>query len=331
MSKPKRHHFVPRAYLERFGRESRLLVKRRDATRLFVANATNVALECGFYATEKSDGITSTEVEERLADVDARSIEAIRKIDETGALPDRLSDDRELLAGFIALQMTRTPEQRERIFFPLRVTEYAAGRKLTQPLVTEYLERVHLGFKPSDSEAQAAFEFAEYTMRTPDLLTREFAIRTMLRGVPELRARILEKSWTLEIARKPRLITSDTPVVIWRAPTERDHYEGVGAVNAEEIRFPIDTGKQIVLLPDGSPDKTITIEPARVRNCNADIADGCHNFIVGHPDRPRVLEQQALKRKRPVIRFNIGPLYRQGRDGALIEDGEVLHTWVPRR
>lgn len=331
MSKPKRHHFVPRAYLERFGRESRLLIMRRDSSKPFVANATNIALECGFYAIEKPDGAKSVEVEELLADIDTQAIEAIRNIDKRSALPTRQSDDRELLAAFIALQMTRTPEQRERVFFPLRVSQYAAGREITQPLVAEYLEKVHLGFRPTDSEAQAAFEFAEYVMRTPDLLTTEFAIQTMLRTVPTLRARILQRSWTLEIARKPRLIAADAPVVIWRAPTARDRYEGVGVDNAEEIRFPIDSGKQIVLRPDNVPERTVTIEPARVRSCNSDIAAGCHHFVVGHPDRPRVLEHVDLAPKRPVMRFNTGPLYEEGPDGTLIHKGEVLHTWVPRR
>ncbi len=331
MSKPKRHHFVPRAYLDRFGRNSRLLVRRRDGTDPFVVNATKIAVECGLYEIETQDGAKSVDVERMLAEVDTRAIDAIRNIDTTETLPERYSEDREVLATFIALQMTRTPEQRERIFFPLHVSEFAEGRELTRPLVAEYLEKVHLGFKPSSSEAQAALEFAEYVMRTPDLLSREFAIQATLRTVPQLGARIENKAWTLEIARKPRLITADTPVVVWRTPTGRDQYEGVGVDSAEEIRFPIDIQKQIVLLPEGEQEETVTIEPARVRSCNADVAAGCHHFVLGHPDRPRVLEQVPLARKRPVMRFNTGPLYEECPDGNMVHKGEVLHTWVPRR
>lgn len=331
MSQPKRHHFVPRAYLERFGRDSRLLIRRRDGTSPFVANATNIAVECGFYAIDRPDGTKSVEVEELLANIDTHAIKAIRNIDQTGSLPDSDSEDREALAAFIALHLTRTPEQRERVLFPLRVSEYAAGRQVTQPLVAEYLEKIHLGFKPSETEAQAAFELAEYVLRTPEVLTREFAIQTMLRTVPQLKARLKQRSWTLEVARKPRLITADTPVVIWRSPTERDQFEGIGVDNAEEIRFPLDTQKQIVLLPDDAPERTVTIEPARVRSCNADVASGCHQFAIGHPNRPRVLEQVALARNRPVLRFDTGPGFEIAPDGSRTYMGEIHHTWVPRR
>lgn len=97
--------------------------------------------------TEKPDGTKSVEIEELFADIDTKAIEAMRNIDKANALPPRNSKDREILAAFIALQTTPTPEQRERVLFPLRVSQYAAGREITQPLVTEYLEKVHLGFQ----------------------------------------------------------------------------------------------------------------------------------------------------------------------------------------
>jgi hypothetical protein len=43
MSRPKRHDFVPRAYLERFALEHALLVRTRNA-QLYETGATNIAL-----------------------------------------------------------------------------------------------------------------------------------------------------------------------------------------------------------------------------------------------------------------------------------------------
>jgi Protein of unknown function (DUF4238) len=167
-------------------------------------------------------------------------------------------------------------------------------------------------------------------LREPAVLTNEFAIRLMLESVDQLVPILLDRHWTLEIARKPRLLTSDHPLVIWRTPSPRDQYEGVGIANAEQVRFPLDPGKQLVLtLTQGPPVRPI--EPNRVRACNADIASACHRFVVGHPNRPRPIQEVPLASKRPVLRFNTGPLYEKQPDGSIVYRGEVLHTWVPRR
>jgi hypothetical protein len=127
------------------------------------------------------------------------------------------------------------------------------------------------------------------------------------------------------------LITSDTPLVIWRRPSIRDQFEGVGIANAEEVRFPLDPRKQLVLTQAARP-QVRTIDPDRVRACNADMADACHGFIIGNPRRPRSLEAVTLAPKRPVVRFNTGPMFVPGPDGSMIRTGtEVLHMWVPRR
>jgi hypothetical protein len=132
--------------------------------------------------------------------------------------------------------------------------------------------------------------------------------------------------WTVESDRKERLITSDAPLIIWRKPSPRDEYEGVGVANAEEIRFPLDPGKQLVLT-HGRRTTTARIDAERVREVNADVASACHRFVVAHPRNTDEARAPALTGDRPVIRFNSGPLYIEGER----QEGEVLHTWVPRR
>ena len=330
MSRPKRHHFVPRAYLGRFGHDGRVLVRWRSKPEPMVVGVQNVAVECGFYEMEGPEGARSVAVEEALAGLEGAAAEAIQLIDRTGAPPDVGISKRTTLAAFMALQLTRTPEQRGRVLFAKDLAAYAGAREIDAVIVAEYLERVHLGFQPSDSEVSAALDLAQVALRDPAVLTDEFAIRLMLESVDQLVPVLLDRHWTLEIARKPRLLTSDHPLVIWRKPSRRDQYEGVGIANAEEIRFPLDPGKQLVLTPTQGPPVR-PIEPNRVRACNADVARGCHRFIVGHPNWPRRLREVPLAPKRPVIRFNTGPLYEKRPDGTTVYRGEVLHTWVPRR
>lgn len=331
MPGPKRHHYVPRMYLGRFARQDQVFVRRRDG-KSFTANCINVAVESGFYdvrASNEADA-PSKVVEETLADVEGRVGAAFEEIDCTGAPPQVGSENRDALATYLALQMTRTPEQRERTLFPERLAEYLGDRELTREAVAEYLRDVHLGFAPSESEAQGAFDFANVALRDRGVLTPEFAMSAMFRSVTEIAPRLHDLSWSVEHERKRRFIASDTPLVVWRPPTRRDAYEGVGVANADELRFPLDPEKQLVLSrKQRAPSCRVT--PDRAAACNADTATGCHRFIVGDPAEARRINALPLAPHRPVLRFNTGPLYERSPDGQDVYKGEVIHAWVPRR
>lgn len=326
--RPKRHHYVPRAYLQRFGLDDTVLVRRRDS-RIFETSTLNVAVESGFYDVPDASGGKSSRVEDTLAVVDGAAAEAMAVIDRLGVPPAEDTEERFTLTVFLALQMTRTTQHREQVMFPERVAEWAGERELTQALVTEYLALEHLGFAPSDREAAGAFLYVSQALKD-GAASPEFAIRMMLWSVEALAPRLRAMNWTLETDRKEQLITSDVPIVIWRTPTPLDEYEGIGIDNAEELRFPLDPGKQLVL-SRRKRTPSARMPSARARSCNADMASGCHRFVIGRPNRRSQVERARLDKRRPVIRFNTGPLIVTGPDGRKVREGEVLHVWVPRR
>ncbi len=315
-------------YLNRFGDDGQVFVRRRDRS-TFVSNTINVAVEAGFYDLDVT-APNPRHVEEMLSDIEGATAGVLRAIDDRGAAPAPESDDRETLAVYLALQMNRTPEQRERTLFTERLAEYLDGRDLTHDLVWTYLADVHLGFSPTDNEVEAAFTLATVAMSDRDVLTPEFSIQMMLRSVELLAPRMTQFHWCVEHDRKQRFATSDAPLVLWRPPTPRDRFEGFGVETADEIRFPLDPSKQLVLSRSvRSP--SVRVAPDRVAACNQDLAYACHRFVLCHPrDRAR-LEHLDLPSKRPTLRFNTGSLLRRLPDGRTVEDAEVLHTWVPRR
>jgi Protein of unknown function (DUF4238) len=327
-NEPKRHHQVPNSYLLRFALNKQVRVRRRDG-KAFDSNTLNVAVESGFYdAPDPAGG--KGRIETLLASIDSAAAEALAWVDRTGQPPAEYSDERFPLAVFIAFQMTRTTEARERIMFPTRVADWLGDRPLTKPLIAEYLEIVHLGFKPTDSEAEGAWIYVHQWLTNATEPPHEFAIRMMLDQTEALVPRINAFNWTIELDRKESLITSDTPVVIWRTPGRRDDYEGIGVDNAEELRFPLDPGKQLVL-SRRRRTPTARITPERVRACNADMAAASHRFVVGRPDRRVGLDGLRLDEWRPVVRFNTGPLFVYGPGGKKVREGEALQMWVPRR
>lgn len=326
---PKRQHQVSRGYLNRFGIGDSVFVRRRDG-RTFESNTLNVAVESGFYDVPDSLGGKSFEVEHMLADLDGVAVEILAGIDVDGVPPAEGTRQRLALAVVLAFQLARTTEKREEILFATRVSEYADGREITQELVANYLEQEHLGFPPRKNEAEAAWIYVNEWLKEPSTGTKEFAIGLMLASVDIFTTRLLAMNWTIEIDRKERFITSDVPVVLWRAPSRRDDYQGFGLETAEELRFPIDPSKQLVLSRKArTPAVRITSE--RVRICNRDMADRCHHFLVARRDQRAIVESLSLASRRPVIRFMIGPLWVMGPDGRKVRESEVLQMWIPRR
>jgi hypothetical protein len=329
MPRAKRHHYVPASYLTRFGEGGKVLVRPRGR-RMYVTSVINVAVEAGFYEVRDAEGEPTDAVERALAGLEGTAGAALTTIEQTQQLPPNGSVERETLATFLAVQFTRTPDHRELILFPERVAKYAADRAIDADLMTEYLQKVHLGFKPQDGEVRGALDFTHVALQNRASLTKDTAIRLTFGVVHKLQPVILALHWSLEVARRPRLITSDAPMVLWRKPSDRDHYRGFGVRNAEEIRFPISPAMQLVMTPESRGPVT-RIEPDRVRACNADVAHACYRVVVGHPHREQQLERLDLPARRAVLRFHAGPGYRAMPDGSEEYLGEVLQIRRPRR
>jgi hypothetical protein len=303
-------------------------VVRRDGRR-FDTDPINIAVESGFYDVPDGQGGTSSEVEDFLEMVEGAAQMVLGGIDRTGRPPAPGSEDRQRLALFLALQMSRTTQQREQVLFPKRVVDWANGREITKDLVAEYLETEHLGFKPDVREVEGAHVYVTQHLQDESVVTPEFAIEMMFAVTGAKTDTILAMNWTVEIDRRRRFITSDVPVIPWRKPTRMDHIEGLGIDKAEELRFPLDPSKQLVLSRRTRPP-TLDVAQHRVTRANADIASACHRFVVGEPGNPQVLAHR-LDPWRPVMRFMVGPLFIEGPTGELQKQpGDVIQMWVPR-
>ena len=326
---PKRHHHVPRAYLERFASDGLVRVRRRDGTS-FETNPINVAVESGFYDISDGIGAKSSEVERLLARIEGPALGVIGDVDRSGRPPGEGTAGREALALFLALQMTRTTQHRERVLFPKRVADWADGREVTPEIVAAYLRTEHLGFEPDEGEVDGAYVFVSEHLKDTSVLTPTFGVEMMLQSADALTERILPLNWTVEVDPRHRFITSDAPVIPWRKPTRRDDYEGLGIDKAEELRFPLDPGKQLVL---SRRRRRATVEVAihRVRRANADLAGACHRFVVGRPGDGSPVDALHLDPWPPVVKFHVGPLTVVAPSGEEVrQPGEVVHLWVPR-
>lgn len=118
MTTPKRHHYVPRFYLERFANARGILwVFDKHTDRIFGTRAGNVALELGFYEAPELQG-TETEVvflERQFSDLEAEAAQItacwLRQVNE-GDLVAIPEVNRHIMSLYIATQLFRTAAQR---------------------------------------------------------------------------------------------------------------------------------------------------------------------------------------------------------------------------
>lgn len=325
---PKRHHQVPRAYLERFAIDGKVRVRRRDGRAAFETSPLNVAVESGYYDVTGFDGRRTSAVEGALGEIESPAWPALAAVDRTGRPPQ--GKDREALAEFIAIQMTRTTHYRDRALFPKTVEDWAAGRPIDRDLIREYLRIEHIGEEPSDREVEGAWVFVTTHMADTTIVTEKWALEMMFTGAVDLLDRLSGLHWMIEVDPRRGFVTSDQPVIPWRKVSRRDHYHGIGIETAGELRFPLDPAKQLVL-SRRRRRPVITVNDLRVRRANADMAEWCHRFVVGSPANRRGIDGLHLDPWRPVIRFNVGRLEVRQTDGELVrQDGEVVQMWVPR-
>lgn len=109
--KQKRHHLVPRFYLERFGNpKKQVTVYVRRARRSYVTSILTTAVEAGFYEVRDESGEQSEMVEDALENIEGVAKSVIEDIAE-GFLPANEAE-RATLTVFLSLQVTRTRELR---------------------------------------------------------------------------------------------------------------------------------------------------------------------------------------------------------------------------
>ncbi len=109
----RRHHVVPEFYLRRFANEEGLILVGDELKKEgFTVNPRNAAVMTDFYIAQARKR-ASDALEEWMGAIEAMAAHAFTRIADHGQEISHL--DREALANFIALQITRGPTYREQI------------------------------------------------------------------------------------------------------------------------------------------------------------------------------------------------------------------------
>jgi len=116
VNKSRHHHYIPQAYLKGFAqqrseRQWHTHVTDFHAQRTYRANVRNVCGQRDFMRVEL-DGHSPDAIEKEMANFEARCIDAIRRVAETGKFD---GEDANWTLNFMALLAVRSPEMRENL------------------------------------------------------------------------------------------------------------------------------------------------------------------------------------------------------------------------
>lgn len=141
MATPKRHHYLPKFYLEGFCRNNLLWVFDRDSKEFRQQTPVNTALQKYYYSFENDDGEKTADIEDLLSLVEGHTKPIIDKVNDEKLISDT---EKETLSIFIGFLHSRVPSfeeyfnnQHERIVRHLSKIIFS-NQKKTEKMLKQY-------------------------------------------------------------------------------------------------------------------------------------------------------------------------------------------------
>lgn len=307
MSNPKRHHLVPEFYLRRFAdqKEQVTAVRRDTGKSIPKIGVRNVAVESQFYTLEQLENLPPSFAENTLQLVEDETAKALQRID-AGQFPPN-GPDRLVLSLYLALQITRSREFRDgverRSDMLLRARWFLNLRDMSNDQVHTFL-REHLGIEPTDEDVAEMVDVRDRISDFRLIPHQDTSISLMFATAMEMVPYLSQRSWSLMAFKKRVFLTSDRPVVLWRKRDMQNPVPGVGVANADDVYFPLDPTKVLVLTlnPTGL-QPIIPVLPHIAKMVNRLVANNCYDWIF-HDPRHTPLEGIDVPRERPEREVN---------------------------
>jgi hypothetical protein len=282
-----RHHYVPRFYLEGFANERGMIttVNRRTGQR-HTSPTADTGAERDFNTAVNIDGELDAKSEQLLGYIEDKATRPIRNLLSVFAPFPPSARDRGELCLFLAFQLVRGRHTR-------RTVEQLGdlwARSQVPPHTDDQAARRFLQARDIEPTPEVVGQIMEFSAHLEEL---EFVpdpnehLRVMSDLALEIFPLLLERPWRLIEFDGPALLTSDEPVVTHfrNAPQRLGRHGGLAL--ADEIWFPLDLRRLLVLGPRGEFSKRegrLQMPVAEAETFNLSVAAGAYEYIYTHPD-----------------------------------------------
>jgi len=294
----KRHHTVPRFYLEGFAKNGRLGTVRLPGESRFVQSTSNASARTDFYTIpELTDGPDGPDAfEKTLGQIEGESARIFRKVLVDRVWPLR-GEDRGLLTAFMAIQFLRGPNQRrnmEQIAALATQLEIGVGGREG---VVAWAERTK-GLTLSKEEADRLWNEVTQPGGPPIKYTALAHIQGIVKLLPIVSPHFAGRPWLLIRFTRKNLFTCDTPLALIPDRTTTSEFEGTGLQTAWGISMPLSRrvglllASPLPLIPHASVDEVSSGRFDRLQQPSAAYASmfnraavwNAREWIFHHPD-----------------------------------------------
>ncbi|SJN12085.1 hypothetical protein FM113_13835 [Leucobacter sp. 7(1)] len=305
--KPKRHHTVPKFYLEGFAGGKMLhAVNIRDGSE-HNANVVNATAESHFYRVQDHPTDPGA-FEAALSEAEGVATGILRSISE-GSWPLSVSD-RYAFAQFMTLQFLRVQSHRRQMHHAIA----AILRELATDDPAE-LERIL-----SLPGAPEGVDFANGEV--PALVSSAVHIRQISTLVPALVGHLLDRPWELVKFDQPSLITSDEPLTPIPNPRESQNV-GLGLENSWALLFPLTRELALVMFRTPIPLRLTPVDqevveghfdfsregdPVSLQAFNVNTVMHAFRFVFHHPADAHLMPANAIGLAKRGGRINLDDL-----------------------
>lgn len=268
MGKPRRQHYIPQSYLNRFTANSEFVVFDFINETKFATSPQNVAHIKDFYSTDVKNPADENMVENYFSKIENSAQNIIDEYVNTMRLPNKKNWIR--LVEFIAGMYVRVPKFRfEYLEFAEGFLNIYAHHVLTNPASYEY-EQLEKHGKPEE-----LLKDVSKIMLTPH---QNQYVSAMLKSIPKLTGVISQMTPTLLYScGSSRFITSDNPVILF--DPKPDRYHGSGWVtDSIEAYFPL-SPLSCLLLRWHSDNNVLPFDDRQVSIVNSLLISSATQYI----------------------------------------------------
>ncbi|MGN6501596.1 MAG: DUF4238 domain-containing protein, partial [Pseudolysinimonas sp.] len=325
---PRRHHVVPRFYLDRWAESGRVKVVDTNGSRApFVTSTANAGVETDFYRIDPrrfADGVSPVVWETWLSAIEGAAKPVFARLDSSDG---RMSvEDQGLLLGFLGIQASRSRASRRRMRNHMADGYTALIRSMPDDEFIALMRKA--GF---DGDGPAVTEQRERLLKRyadPDrpFFTREEELRLSGKSAESITLALSTRKLAVYNTAR-RIVTSDEPVIELQEhmgeypPRSR----GAGYMGAPFLAFPLGPqsvlllirGDLPVLVPTGS-----TLSVIETHDLNRVIAGNAERQIFSSPSDAR-----ADKLYVPPGKWQGNATVAHSRDST----ESLIHLWNPKR
>ena len=292
-STARRHHTVPRFYLQHFSHGGQLGTVLLPGRRRFLQSVNDATVVKDFYSIGSPSNSESDAFERVLSQLESEASSVIRS-----ALDGKWPLDpteRSVLAEFATVQFFRGPNSRQHLRdFQAQYARMEISIKGKDWMKDEFVRR---GRRLDEEEVDRVWAEATREEGPPFNITAEQHIEQLVAMVPDFVWYFAARPWTLIRFKRQRLITSDTPLSLL-PHADRDPGGGVGLANAWALSLPLSPTVGLLMtdpepvmahvsreeVAEGRLDGEEFPSTQLARMINSSTIHNARRFLYHHPD-----------------------------------------------